>query len=254
MKYVVGNLKMNILSPLERDCYFKLFKKEIVGIKFKNTEIVLCPPFVYLEDFVSNLGGKYVRIGAQNVFEERSGSYTGEISPPMIKNLGAEYVIVGHSERRRYFGETNASANLKLKASAKAGLHPVYCVGETQEERDAGLTQNVVNLQIEEGLSDVPSAYLENIILVYEPVWSVGTDVVPTSDEVMEARILIKKILVDKYGAKFAERIKILYGGSVKEKNIERLCLEPGMDGVLVGRESLTPYEFIKLAQIISEK
>jgi triosephosphate isomerase len=253
MKFIIGNLKMHLLSPAERDRYFTTFKKEIVGKKLRNDLIVLCPPSVHLESFVKNLKSKRIKIGAQNVFWEEKGPYTGEISSLMAKNIGAEYVIVGHSERRRYFGETSLSANQKIKSSLRAGLYPIYCVGETKSERATGNIKQVITRQIQEGLADISAPKLEKIIFAYEPVWAVGTDVIPTGNEIMEAKILIKKIIAEKYNAKAAEKIIILYGGSVNGSCASHVCHLPGMSGVLVGRESLAPHEFIKIAETIND-
>lgn len=250
-KLIIGNLKMNILNPTERDRYFVAFKKEAKGKKFKNSEIVICPPAIHLESFVKSLKSKMVAIGAQNMLWESQGSYTGEISPLMIKSLKAEYVIVGHSERRKYFGETNETVNLKIKSALKNGLMPIVCIGETKNEKDMELTMDVIISQLQEGLADIKRGQLEKIIFVYEPVWAVGSDVVPTSNEIMGAKLLIRKILTEKYGAKYAEKARILYGGSVKPKIAKQVCLDPGMDGVLVGRESLQPHELVKIAGIV---
>lgn len=252
MKYVVGNMKMNLISPAERERYFGFFKKELAGKKFKDTRIVLCPPFIHIESFAENLKGKSVSIGTQNIFWEKSGSFTGEVSPLMIKNLKAEYVIIGHSERRKYFGETSGVANLKIKACIKENLKSVYCVGEKKAERDGGIEQDIITIQLQDGLSGLNSSRLENIIIAYEPIWSVGSDIIPTSNEIMEMKILIKKILTEKYGAKQAQKVPILYGGSVNSKTVYQTCIDPGMDGALIGRESLIPYEFIKIAEIIN--
>jgi triosephosphate isomerase (TIM) len=253
MKYVVGNLKMNLITPSERERYLTTLKKELFGKKFKNTEIILCPPPVHLENFANDIQGPKISIGAQDVFWEKSGSFTSEISPWMVKNLKAEYTIIGHSERRKYFGETSAMDNLKIKAALKAGLTVIYCIGEKREERDNEMMSDILSIQLEEGLRGINSGFLGKIIIAYEPVWAVGTDVIPTMNEVMEARILIRKILTGMYGPKNGLKSPILYGGSVKQENVGRLCLEPGMDGVLVGRESLIPHEFIKIAEIIDK-
>lgn len=252
MKYVIGNLKMNLVSQAELERYFKNFKSESKGKKFDKTSIIICPPFVYLKDFVREIKNKKIAIGVQNVFCERSGSYTGEISPVMVKNIGAEYAIIGHSERRKYFGETNEMVNLKLKSVIKERLAAIFCFGETLEERGAGITSEIISNQIKRGLEGISSSGLEKIIFAYEPVWAVGTDSVPSSNGIMEVKILIRKILTEKYGAKYAQKAVILYGGSVKAKIINQICLDPGMDGVLVGRESLDPYEFIKISQLIN--
>jgi triosephosphate isomerase (TIM) len=251
MKYIVGNLKMNLINAQEREQYFKSFKKEISGKKFKNSQMVLCPPAVYLESFLENLKGKFVKIGSQNIFWEAKGSFTGEISPFMVKSLGCDFAIVGHSERRKYFGETNDNFNLKIKAAIKAGLKVIYCVGETKAEREVHVSKDVITDQLQEGLQDIKSQQLENLIITYEPAWSVGSDEVPTSNEIMEAKILIKKILAEKYGLKYAQKINILYGGSVAERFAKQVCIDPGMDGALVGRESLNPHEFVKIAQML---
>lgn len=252
-KIIAGNLKMNLLKIKEREIYFKLFRRELAGAKeLRDTEIVICPPSVHLESFVNNLGSKLVTIGSQNVFWEEAGSYTGEISSIMVKNLGGGATIIGHSERRRYFLETEAIINAKINAAVAAGLRVIFCIGETREERDDGRMKAVLVRQIKEGLAGIVPKLLENIVIAYEPVWAVGTDVVPTSNEIMEARILIRIILAEKFGRKKAETVSVLYGGSVKAKWAAEVCVEPGMDGVLVGRESLLPGEFFKIAKIIN--
>lgn len=250
-KLVVGNMKMNILSTLEREQYFKLFKKESVGKELSRTSIVLCPPAVHLEAF-NGLKNEKTAIGAQNMFWERSGSYTGEISPAMIKNLGAEYVILGHSERRRYFCEKNDEINLKVVSALRNGLIPIVCVGETKAEKATGQALRVISKQTKEALSGISRVKAEQIIIAYEPVWAVGSDVIPTSHEIMEAKVLVRKILVELFDKKYANLVRILYGGSVNAKTAQEVCVEPGMDGVLVGRESLASYEFMKIAEIIN--
>jgi triosephosphate isomerase (TIM) len=251
-KLVIGNLKMNILSAVERERYFGLFKKEITKKIFPKVQIVLCPPFIHLESFEKNLGKK-VRIGAQDMFWEREGSFTGEISPAQLKNFGMEYVIIGHSERRRYFGEGNEVVNLKISAALKIGLKPVICVGETKQERDRKQTLGVITKQVREALKDISRTKAQELVIAYEPIWAVGTDVVPTANEIMEAKLLIRKILVNMYEKRYADQVRIIYGGSVNAKTVEEVCLEPAMDGALIGRESLIPYEFIKIAEILND-
>jgi triosephosphate isomerase len=251
MKYIVGNLKMNLLSSTELEGYFGVFKNEFRERKLGKTKIVLCPPFVYIKDFVAELRSKKVEIGVQDVFFKQRGSYTGEISPAMAKSIGANYSIVGHSERRRYFGETNETVNLKIKALIKERMTAIFCLGETLEERKAGLTSQIISNQLSEGLEGISSSGFEKIIFAYEPVWAVGTDVIPTSNGIMEVRILIKKILAEKYGIKHSQKSIILYGGSASIKTISQVCLDPGMDGALVGRESLNPCEFLKAAEML---
>jgi len=250
-KLIVGNLKMNLLSPQERDSYLVWMDKELKNRKFKNSEIVLCPPYVHLEAFRS-WKNKKVSIGAQNMFPEEKGSYTGEISPMMLKNLGCEYIILGHSERRRYFSEGNHEINLKLISALKNGLKPVLCVGESRVEKENHETKKVITRQVKEALANVKRAKAEQINIAYEPIWAVGSDIVPAANEIMEARLLIKKILVEMFGKKYAEMVRILYGGSVSPVFVQQTCIDPGMDGALIGRESLVPHGFIKTAEIIN--
>ena len=252
-KLIVGNLKMNLLTIAERDRYLESLKKELKGKEISDCEIVLCPPAVHLESFVSNAGNDDFSVGAQNIFWEDRGSFTGEISALMVKNIGAQYVIVGHSERRKYFNETNEIVKAKINSALGAGLLPICCVGETLQQRESGETTDVIMAQIHEGLADVPVSKITSVVIAYEPVWAIGGDVAATSDEIMEVRILIKKIFADTFGQAVAEKVKILYGGSVKALTAKQVCIDPGMDGVLVGRESLIPMEFVKIAEIIDK-
>jgi triosephosphate isomerase len=248
-KIVIGNLKMNILSSLERERYFKSFKKELKAKKFEKTEIVLCPSAVHLESFSKALGKK-VKIGALNMFWERQGSYTGEVSPAMIKNFGGEYVVLGHSERRRYLHESDHDVNLKILAALKNGLKPILCVGEERQKENSA----VIIDQLNNCLEGVSGAMMENVVLCYEPVWAISSnnpDHMPTTNEVMGARLLIKKVLVGKFGNKIVDRVRIIYGGSVDAKNVNEVCIEAEMDGVLVGKESLTPKALVKIAEKI---
>jgi triosephosphate isomerase (TIM) len=255
MKYVIGNLKMNLLSPLEREKYFIQLDRELDKLIFKNTTIIICPPAVHIEAFGEHYKkNRSVKIGAQNVFWEVKGSYTGEISPLMAKSTGAVASIVGHSERRLYFSETDDIINQKIKICLKNSITPIFCIGETKMEKQMGRMKNVIMRQLQEGLRNISRMSAEKIIFVYEPVWSVGTDKVPNSNEIMEARLLIRKILSEKYGMKFAMKAVIIYGGSVNSNIVSEVCISPGMDGVLVGRESLVPHEFIKIAAIINNE
>ena len=251
---IVGNLKMNLLTLAERDRYLESLKKELSGKDMSGCEIILCPPAVHLEAFVTGMENDYFSVGAQNIFWEDRGSFTGEVSAPMVKNIGAQYVIIGHSERRKYFNETNESVKAKINSALAAGLAPICCVGETIQERESGKTSDVIMKQIHEGLADVPVSKITSVVIAYEPVWAIGGDAAATSDEIMEVRILLKKIFADTFGLPVAEKMKILYGGSVKAATVKEVCIDPGMDGVLVGRESLIPMEFIKIAEIINKK
>lgn len=248
-KLIVANLKMNIQSPLERGQYLELFKKEIKGKKLKNCDLVLCPPFIHLEGF-KNSKIKKIILGAQNVFWEEKGSFTGEISPRMLKNIGCEYVILGHSERRRYFCEQDLEINLKIIASLKNGLKPILCVGEQKGEN-----LDVIMHQLENCLKDVSRTKIENIVICYEPVWAISSnnpEHPPTANDILSAKLIIRKFLVRKYGMKVSEKVRIIYGGSVSSDIAEEVCIKPGMDGVLIGKDSLTPYKFAKIAEIIN--
>lgn len=251
-KLVVGNLKMNPVSPVEFERYLDLIEREIERKKFEKTEIVICPPAVYFRQFLERKF-KSVKLGAQDVFWEYQGAYTGEISAGMAKACGVQYSIVGHSERRKYFGENEEIINLKLKAILKNGLNAVLCVGESEEERKSGQTAPVLKKQLKDSLSGISVGKTEYITIAYEPIWAVGTDKIPTSDEILEAKLIIKKFLAELYSRKAAEKMRILYGGSVKSFWTKQVCLDPAMDGALVGRESLAPHEFVKIAKIIDD-
>ncbi len=251
-KFVVGNLKMNPVSAIEFDRYLDMLEKELKGKEFEKTEIVVCPPVIYLQKLVDRKFAQ-VKAGAQDVFWERQGAYTGQVSAGMIKSIGAGYAIVGHSERRIYFGENEEIINLKLKAVLKNGLNAILCVGESAEERKKNQTSQILKKQLKGSLAGVSAGKLEYINIAYEPIWAVGTDKLPASDEILEAKIIIKKILAEIYSIKSAEKIRLLYGGSVKSQCVKEVCLDPAMDGALVGRESLVPYELVKIAKMIDE-
>lgn len=245
---------MNILTITERERYSVSFKKELKKKKLANSQIVLCPPAVHMESFVKKMKSKTVSIGAQNIFWEEKGAYTGEISAPMVKNLGAEYVILGHSDQRRYFFENDEKINLKISAALKSNLKIILCIGENGEQKKSGNGEVTVSEQLEGCLKNISPAKIANVSICYEPVWAISSnnpDHLPTTDEIMSAKLLIKKFLVRKYGVKIAEKIKIIYGGSVFSNNVQETCLDSGMDGALVGKESLTPSNFVRIAEII---
>ena len=242
---------MNLNSPQERERYLDLLKKELTGQKLTKTELILLPSFIHLEAFRKSLSKK-IKIGAQNFFFESRGPFTGEISPLMLSRLGCEYALVGHSERRRYFLEKNEEINLKIIAAMKNGLSPILCVGETKVEKENQETGKIIATQLKECLRDVSRTRLEKIIIAYEPVWAVGTDIIPSAHDIMEAKVLTRKVLVELFGKKYAQLVKIIYGGSVNSKNLKEACLDPGMDGVLVGRETLLSHELVKIIKILA--
>lgn len=252
-KLVIGNLKMNLQSSLEREKYLGSFQKELKNKKLKNTEIILCFPLVHLEGF-KNAKIKKISLGAQNMFWEEKGSYTGEVSPTMLKNFGCEYVIIGHSERRRYFCEKDEEINLKVISALKNGLKPILCVGENANQKGEGM--KIVTRQLENCLKNISRGKIENVIICYEPVWAISSnnpDHLPTANEIMSAKLLVKKYLVGNYGIKTSEKVRIIYGGSVSSDNAKEVCLDSGMDGSLIGKASLFPHEFIKIAGIIDK-
>ena len=261
---------MNLTSPKERESYLNILKKELTRQKLNKAELILLPPYIHFEAFAKEfkkihpvksreagaISSRFngVKIGAQNFFFESKGPFTGEISPLMLSNLGCEYALVGHSERRRYFLEKNEEISLKIIAAMKNGISPILCVGETKVEKENQETLKVISTQLKECLRDVSRTRLEKIIIAYEPVWAVGTDITPSSHEIMEAKVLIRKVLVEVFCKKYAQLVKIIYGGSVNAKNLKTVCLEPEMDVVLIGRETLLPHEFIKIARIINNQ
>ena len=255
-KIVVANLKMNLVLKFESDSWVSKFSQQKQNFAFAKSEIVLCPSPIHLNTFVDKLKSSGVAIGAQDCFWERKGSYTGGVSATSVKSLGGEYTILGHSERRKYFGETDELVALKLKTATNVGLKSILCVGETAEERKKDLTGQALNKQLNNCLNDLPQGQLDRLLVCYEPVWAISSNnpmSPPTSDEIMTARLMIKKILVKKYGIKLAEKIKILYGGSVDQRNIGEVCLDTGMDGILVGKASLVPAEFLEIIKKIEE-
>lgn len=251
-KLIVGNLKMNPISLIEFERYLDMLEKELKGKEFEKTDIVICPPVVYLQKLLDRKMEK-VKAGAQDAYWEYQGAFTGEYSAGMLKSVGADFVIVGHSERRKYFGENEETINLKLKAVLKNGLSAILCVGESAEDRKKGQTSQVLKKQLEGCLAEVTPGKLDYVAIAYEPIWAIGTDNIPTSDEILEAKIIIKKNIAELFSPKAAEKMRLLYGGSVKSNCTVEVCLDPAMDGALVGRESLIPYEFVKIAKMIDK-
>jgi triosephosphate isomerase (TIM) len=251
-KLIVGNLKMNPVSLVEFERYLDMLEKEMKGKEFEKTEVVVCPPIIYLQKLLDRKF-ENVKAGVQDAYWEYQGAFTGQISAGMVKSAGASYAIVGHSERRKYFGENEEIINLKLKAILKNGLHAVLCVGESAEERKKGQTSQILKKQLKGCLEGVAPGKLEYISLAYEPIWAVGTDKIPTSDEILEAKIIIKKSISEMYSPKSVEKVRLLYGGSVKSSCASEVCLDPAMDGALIGRESLMPHELVKIAKMIED-
>jgi triosephosphate isomerase len=229
-----------------------LLQKELSNKRLDNCELILCPPFINLEIFRS-AKTKKIQLGGQNMFWENKGSYTGEVSPLMLKNYGCEYVILGHSERRKFCHENDGEINLKVKAALKNDLKPIICIGESVKGGDDGF--NVVEKQLNNCLKDVSRGKIEKVIVCYEPVWAISSnnpDHPPTANEIMSAKLFIKKFLVEKYGAKTADKVNIIYGGSVAADSAEEVCVNSEMGGALIGKASLSPHEFVKIAEILN--
>lgn len=251
-KLIIGNWKCNPASLEEVNRLFNTIKSDIN--KNENTEVVICPPFIYLSSLMALSKNKIV-FGAQDCFWEQKGAFTGEVSPLMLKDLGVDYVIIGHSERRKHFKETDKKINKKIKAVLKSRLKPILCVGE--EIRDTfnseGKPLNEMSLiiaeQLEKALIDVPGFRIREVSIAYEPIWAIGTGISCSSDEAMKAGLFIKKTLTKLYDRSTAEKAKIIYGGSVNSKNINEYIKGANMDGVLVGGASLNASEFIKIIE-----
>ncbi|MGB9813650.1 MAG: triose-phosphate isomerase [Thermovenabulum sp.] len=213
----------------------------------KEVEIVIFPPFTSLWEGHKKVKGTNVKIGAQNMHWEEKGAFTGEISPTMLSEIPCEYVIIGHSERRQYFAETDETVNKKVKAALKYGIKPVICVGESLKEREENITLIVVKSQVQKALKDIELFTGEEIVFAYEPIWAIGTGKVATPKDAQEVISSIRREIENLYGEKIAKNIRILYGGSVKPDNIKELMKEEDIDGVLVGGASIDPESFYKI-------
>jgi triosephosphate isomerase (TIM) len=226
-----------------------LFAKELSAkvSDIQDRDILICPPYVYIQRLINAFSGSPVKIGSQNVFWEDEGAYTGEISAPMLKGLDVSACIIGHSERRQYFSETDETVNKRLKASLKADLLPIVCVGETLQEREAGKTIPVVKSQLSGGLKDLQAGDAGRIVIAYEPVWAIGTGRTATPEIAQEVHAAIRSHLADLFGKSTADTIRILYGGSVKPDNIDALMAKADIDGALVGGASLDASSFERI-------
>jgi triosephosphate isomerase (TIM) len=247
-KLIVGNWKMNMVRSEAAELARKLSEL----IKSSNVDIVITPPYTSLEAVYGVVRETNIHLGAQDVFWENSGAFTGEISPYMLIEAGCRWVIIGHSERRMIFGETDDMVCKKVRASLSSGLIPIVCVGETLEEREKGKTMRVVQSQIENGLKDLSLDDSHKIAIAYEPVWAIGTGKNAAPDEVEEVHRFIRETLTGTFG-KVADEVRILYGGSVTPVNIKELLSPPDIDGALVGGVSLKADSFAKIIQLAGE-
>jgi len=218
-----------------------------------NVEIVIAPPFVDLSDVGEMLGESNVGLSGQNCYWEAEGAFTGEISVPMLKSVGCSYVIIGHSERRKYFGETEETVSKKIKAAIDGGLIPIVCVGETLEEREAGKTMEVVKTQVSGALAGFDEAYIDSLILAYEPVWAIGTGKTATPLQAQEVHSMIRCLLKDLYSEDLSASKRVLYGGSAKPENIVDLMSQEDIDGGLIGGASLKSESFVAMIKSTAE-
>lgn len=248
---IIANWKCNPATLKEAEKLFNSLKKGLKNVK--KTEVVICPPFVYLP-FISLLTAhcSSFKLGSQNCFWEDKGPYTGEVSPQMLKSMGCKYVIVGHSERRQVFKETDEVVNVKIKEILRAKLQPIFCIGETEEEKRAGKTFQVLEREIKRGLEKVSKKEIQKVIIAYEPIWAIGTENACEENEVMTIALFIKKLMSRLYNKKVADNIRILYGGSVDSKNAPDYLRESKMQGLLVGGASLNSKEFIKIIRSLN--
>ncbi len=241
-KYVIaGNWKMN-MTPSAASAFIRELAPKVEG-KDK-CDIVLCVPFVDIATAVEAAKGTNIKIGAQNVHFKESGAYTGEISAAMLKETGVDYVIVGHSERRQYFAETDETVNLRTKAALAAGLTVILCLGELLEARQSGITAEIVSMQTKLDLAGIPAEDLKRVIIAYEPVWAIGTGLTATPEQADEACGIIRSVVADLYGKAVADELIIQYGGSMNEKNAADLLAKENVDGGLIGGASLVTDKF----------
>ncbi len=240
-KLIAANWKM-YKTPEQAREFFRDFLPLVKD--HTRDEITVCPPFIDLPAAVEAARGSNVTIGAQDMYWEKTGAYTGEICPDMLLAVGCTHVILGHSERRQYFGETDDIVNQKLKAALEAGLTPIVCVGEVLEEREAGLTEDVLRRQCLRAFHAISAKRAGKLVVAYEPVWAIGTGKTATPQMAADAHILIRGEAAKAFGDEFAQRLRILYGGSVKPENAKTLMSEEEIDGALVGGASLDPKSF----------
>jgi triosephosphate isomerase len=241
---IAGNWKMN-KSVDEAVGLLNEIKAKLPADQ--GVDVLVCPAFVCLESSKRALAGTSIKLGAQNMYWEDSGAFTGEISADMLVSVGAGYVIIGHSERRQVFGETNESVNLKLKQALAKGLAPIVCVGETLAERESGKTFEVLKTQLEGGLAEISPQQMKGVVLAYEPVWAIGTGKVATKEQAQETHAFIRDQLRAQFDSQTADAVVIQYGGSVKPDNAKELLGQPDVDGALIGGASLKADDFVAI-------
>ena len=245
---IAGNWKM-FKTVKEAIALVSELKKSLT--EADDREIIVAPPFTSLFPLSEEIKGSVIKLSAQDCFWEKEGAYTGQVSPLMLKDAGCSHVIIGHSERRQYFGETDETVNRKVRASIDAGLIPIMCIGEMLEEREEGETFAVLETQLRGGMQDIPVKETEGFIIAYEPVWAIGTGKTATPEQAEEVHAFIRGRLEKAHSRTVAQGIRILYGGSVKPENIDALMAKPDIDGALVGGASLKADSFSRICQFI---
>jgi triosephosphate isomerase len=249
---IAGNWKM-YKTIKDGQALAVALKRELY--KIENVDIVICPAYTLLAYLADDLEDSNIAIGAQDIYWQEEGAFTGEVSPLMLLDAGCRYVIVGHSERRQFFGDTNETVNKKIKACLKHGLTPIVCVGENLQEREANKTFRVIEDHINNGLVDISSSDMLNLVIAYEPVWAIGTGKTATPEQAQEVHKFIRDLLKKNYGQEVADSVRIQYGGSVKPENITELMNKPDVDGALVGGASLKAESFsaivIKASEVV---
>ncbi len=238
---IAGNWKMNF-TPAQATAFINEVKPLVAGKD--DCDVIFCAPYVTIAAAQEAAKGSNIKIGAENVHFAQKGAYTGEVSAEMLTACGVEYVIIGHSERRQYFGETDETVNLRTKAALAAGMKVILCLGEVKEQRLSGITNEVVAMQTKLDLKDVTAEELKNVIIAYEPVWAIGTGLTATPEQAEETCGTIRGVLAELYGAEVAETVTIQYGGSMNEKNAAELLAKPNVDGGLIGGASLVAEKF----------
>ncbi|HZZ29892.1 MAG TPA: triose-phosphate isomerase [Pirellulales bacterium] len=241
-KFIAGNWKMNMDRAGAVALAEAIAKR---AAEFSEVDVAVCPPFVYLDAVRGAIAQSNVGLGAQNMFHEPKGAFTGEISAAMLLDMGCKYVILGHSERRDILGESNSEVNHKLNAALKAGLTPIVCVGEHLNERENGQTASVIRSQFEGSFANISAQQMEKTVIAYEPVWAIGTGKVATPQQAEEVHADLRKLIESRYNAQVASAVRIQYGGSVKASNAGELMAQPNIDGALVGGASLVVDDFI---------
>lgn len=245
---IAGNWKMNT----DHAAAVELAEGVAKGAgEVENADLLVCPPSIYLESVGKALDSSPVALGAQNMYAQPNGAFTGEISAAMLTDVGAEYVILGHSERRNIMGETDAMVNEKTLAALEAGLVPIVCVGELLEQREAGKTAEVIAEQFAGSLAGLTADQAAKIVIAYEPVWAIGTGKVATPEQAEEVHADLRRLLTESYNGEIADKVRILYGGSVKPSNAAELMANPNVDGALVGGASLKADDFLGIAKAV---